>query len=138
VAEVDAAPFWREGGMLFAHLPMPHPPGRTVGEPLQVHYAANLSRAAGFVEALGRRARERFGDDVRIVVFSDHGLRFRHACASPLYARLPCDIPLAYRDDRVPVIVAGATPLDLSVIADNARVFQLADRRFDRRPAGRR
>lgn len=122
---VEEAPFWQQGGLLYAHVPLPHPPGAEPGGSLSQHYSANLSRVRDVVLRLATKARARFGTQVRLVIFSDHGLRYQYACSTPLYAGQPCDLPPTYTDTRVPIIVAGL-PANLDMIANNGQVFLLS------------
>jgi hypothetical protein len=122
----DQAPFWQKGGMLYIHVPLPHPPGASANGSLREHYADNIAQATGFVKHLSKRLRERFGANARLVIFSDHGLRYHYACTTPLYSALPCDIPDTYKSSEVPLIVAGPAPTSMSRVTTNAEVFSLA------------
>lgn len=127
LAGVDQAPFWQKGGMLYIHVPLPHPPGISTSGSLREHYAHNIEKATGFVTHLSERLRENFGTQARLVIFSDHGLRYQYACSTPLYASMPCDIPDNYKSLEVPLIVAGPASNEASRVHTNAEVFLLAN-----------
>lgn len=122
------APFWREGGLLFAHLPLPHPPGADPGGSLGSHYRHNLERAARLLDAMLVCAREA-GLQPRVVVFSDHPLRQAHWCSAyDAYADIGCEPEAALHDEHVPLIVAGEELPALDDITSNAQVFRLVAR----------
>lgn len=123
------APFWREGGFLFAHLPLPHPPGVTAGATLQMHYADNVLRAIKLVSEIVVRARRVAPNDTRLVIFSDHPLRQALWCRiyEP-YAAQGCVSVMEFEDTQVPLIVAGDHFSSIDQISNNAQVFRLADR----------
>lgn len=121
------APFWRQGGMLFAHLPMPHPPGARAGGTLKQDYKDNVQLASRVLDQMVERARAAGLERLRLVVFSDHPLRQPLWCAKQAYQVRGCK-PDAELDDRqVPLIVAtfGVEAPDLSGIRTNAQVFEL-------------
>ena len=124
---VDQAPFWTQGGMLYVHAPLPHPPGSSIDGSLPSHYRDNIKQAANFVRHVAARARQRFGDKVRLVIFSDHGLRYKYACSTPLYESMPCDIPDEFQGHEVPLIVAGTPSKALDRVTTNADIFYLVD-----------
>ena len=130
-AAIHEAPFWSRGGMLFAHVPLPHPPGVTPHGSLDQHYRENLERANRLVAAIATRARVAFGERVTIVIFSDHPLRYEQACRSTIYARTSCTLQAEFKDTRVPLIVASHRIVDLSDIHDNSQVFHLLGRLGD-------
>jgi len=125
---VVTAPVWREGGILFAHVPLPHPPGEGGEGSLATHYRDNIARAVrlvdGMVEQLARQPDRRF----TIIVFSDHPLRSTLWCDTTQYRRNGCPLPRQLVDDKVPLIVAGDVPPAFDSIEDNSEVFRLADR----------
>ena len=128
VAALGRAPIWTQGGFLFAHLPLPHPPGSTPGASLQTHYQENLGRALEVVAGIVARARQAPGDQLRIVIFSDHPLRQEMWCKSHLpYTLNHCVAVDALNDTQVPLIVAGNGELPaLDGIAANDQVFKVA------------
>ncbi len=123
--EVRTAPALTHGGVLFAHIPLPHPPGVTQGGTLAQHYEANIERAAALVDELLDTA-TRAGLMQRVIVASDHPLRQDMWCSDYLYYVVQGCKPVAtLRDNRVPLIVAGAGAPDLSETQDNLGVFSL-------------
>lgn len=121
------APTWRLGGLLYAHLPLPHPPGDTPGRSLAQDYGHNVERAAGVVGEVVERLRKA-GRPWRLVVFSDHPLRRDLWC--PTYSGAlarACMDDATLTDAQVPLIVAGNTPLpSLARLSSNLEVFGLA------------
>lgn len=112
LAAAARAPFWREGGVLFVHVPLPHPPGKRDGANLDQDYEANLLDAAALVESLAVRMRQSFGARHALVISSDHPLRPKVWCAMARYAAAGCAVRPAFVDTRIPLLVAtpGAAP----------------------------
>lgn len=125
LAGVDQAPFWHQGGMLYIHVPLPHPPGSSSSGSLGEHYADNIARATGFVAHLSILLRKRFGTNARLVIFSDHGLRYQYACSTPLYSSMACEVQDTYKGHEVPLIVAGPAATSMSRVSTNADIFSL-------------
>lgn len=123
---IQKAPLWTNGGMMFAHVPLPHPPGATPEASLETHYRENLLRAQRLVESLVVRSRKAGLDDFTLVLFSDHPLRPELWCSAPAYAHNGCPVPPELLDHRVPLIVAGSARVDISRISGNESIFQLA------------
>lgn len=119
------SPVWKDGGVLFAHVPLPHPPGEDPSQGLGLHYAANLQRAARLIgqmaEALGREPTRRFS----LVVFSDHPLRTSMWCGSTQYMGAACASDDTLIDDRVPLLVTGEVPSAFGRLQSNLEVFDL-------------
>lgn len=120
------APFWREGGMLYAHLPFPHPPASEPGATLVAHYATGIDRSAALVRRSVRKLRAAGHASVRVVVVSDHPLRIAEWCGNGTYSARRCEGAQALDDSVVPLIV-GTTdePVDLSPYSGNEQVFDL-------------
>lgn len=124
---VWAAPLWERGGILFAHLPLPHPPATAPSRRLPDDYRENLREAAELLDKVARRLAAR-GAPATLIVFSDHPLRPAMWCADSRYAAADCFASSAlFHDDRVPLIVATwrreAPRVD--GVRDNAGVFDL-------------
>lgn len=123
---IAAAPVWEKGGFLYAHIPLPHPPGIEAGGPLDQHYLANLKRATRLVERivsdLAREPSTRF----TIVIFSDHPLRAAAWCGSKQYRHNGCPLKPEFVDNKVPLIVAGEVPAAFDEIQNNREIFRLA------------
>lgn len=118
-----AAPAWALGGVLYAHLPSPHPVGlMAASRSLSQDYESNLQDVKTIVKkalVLLRSADRPF----RLIVFSDHPLRRRH-CDDPIYAVSNCN-KTKYFDDKVPLIVIGDRPSGFDAIKSNDEIFSL-------------
>jgi hypothetical protein len=124
---IELAPLWEQGGFLYAHVPLPHPPGLGQGT-LASHYDANLARAVRLIDRIAARAAREPERRFTIVVFSDHPLRPAMWCGFSQYRRDGCPVPPHMIDDKVPLIVAGEVPKAFAAINENIDIFRLADR----------
>lgn len=110
-ADVEAAllsaAFWTQGGLLYAHVPLPHPPANVPNGSLLAEYQANIVASARLVEGVLERLDARFGDEFVLVVTSDHALRVDLHCASPAYRRADCRQGLPENRNRVPLMVGS-------------------------------
>jgi hypothetical protein len=106
-----AAPFFRDGGLLYAHVSIPHPPGPGSVSNLSDDYKKNLDRTANFVRTVARKMNDRFGEHGVLIVTSDHGLRPEVWCKHYLYRYAGCTVERAYHDKRVPIIMSGQDTL---------------------------
>jgi hypothetical protein len=122
---ISKAPLWMRGGMMYAHVPLPHPPGPTVGGSLETHYRENVLQAIALVRGIVDRAQQAKFDRLTVVVFSDHPLRPSLWCATPLYAENGCPPSKDLLDDRVPLIVAGDSIPSLERLTNNGEVFSV-------------
>ena len=103
------APAWTHGGTIYAHLPMPHPPGRTPGAGLAQHYRENLDEVAVVLAEAARKAQQAAPGHVRIVVVSDHPLRQSMWCETIFpYPQEGCMIEPSLEEESVPVIAADS------------------------------
>ena len=129
LAAAFAAPFWREGGMLYLHLPLPHPSMEN-RESLRGHYLGNLARASQVLGLLLDRMRSRFGDDFSVIVTSDHPLRTEGWCRPGREYHAPgCSRGLPANRKRVPfIVISPQLPERPSMPADNLGVFHDAAR----------
>ena len=84
--QLDAAPFWRDGGVLFAHIPLPHLPARTPSNDLLLDYSENMVEAADLLSRFLDQMLRSFGDDFVLVVTSDHSLRLGSVCREARYS----------------------------------------------------
>jgi len=124
-AQLDAArqaPFWQNGGVLYLHLAMPHPPGLTLTGKLDSDYAGNIDRSAEFTQELVKELRSRFDDDWALLITSDHPLR-SWWCNSPHYRGTDCSLRPEFQTKRVPIIVASRKTLPSLTIESNAQIF---------------
>ncbi len=99
------APFWQKGGILFAHLLVPHPLMGIPLKPLQDEYTDNIAYGTELVKLVARKAKILFGDDFKIVVFSDHPLRTEFWCATNHYKSFGCAPTSDQISTKVPLIV---------------------------------
>jgi hypothetical protein len=120
------APVWRDGGFLYAHVPLPHPPGESGGGSLAAHYQANLERAAALVTRIGQELARQPERRFRVVVFSDHPLRPHLWCAGGQYSSNGCPLSSHLADDKVPLIAIGDIPTAFHTIKSNIEIFELA------------
>lgn len=118
------SPFWQEGGILYAHMPFPHPPGNLEGAGLAADYADNLQLAANTAAQVWKRGRARFGNNFRLVVTSDHPLRPELYCRHEKYLETGCNITPSTFPGFVPYIEVGEETIDRSIIRDNASLFK--------------
>lgn len=86
------SPFWQGGGILYAHMPFPHPPGNLEGAGLAADYADNLQFAANTAAQVRKRGRARFGNNFRFVVTSDHPRRPELYCGHEKHLETGCNI----------------------------------------------
>jgi len=121
------APAWRQGGFLFVHVPLPHPPGRKEAATLQENYEENLARARELVARMAARAHEA-SMSIRMVLFSDHPLRQAEWCADQwVYSSRGCKPIQELEDAMVPLIVADDDELPiLDSIVRNDQIFSLS------------
>lgn len=113
----------REGGLLFAHLPLPHPPGANAQLTMAQHYRANIDRAVTLLVDMLATARAS-GLRAKVVIFSDHPLRQKIWCNSyPPYVWDGCSNSTDLSDDKVPLVYAGARRVDLGGVDSNLTVF---------------
>ena len=96
-------PFWRDGGMVFAHLPIPHPPNAHHAASLDQDYRAGVKQANDIaIETLKRLiARQR---PFELAIFSDHPLRVASWCARYWPSDDSCTT-VAQSTKRIPRIV---------------------------------
>lgn len=123
-AFIDGSRFWNDGGVMYAHLPIPHPPGLDGQSTLDGDYAANIDAARAIVKSYAERLRSGFGDEFSIIVTSDHPLR-RYWCDSGTYLASNCSTRPEFSDDKVPLILASRRAPPAPRITSNRDVFQM-------------
>jgi hypothetical protein len=121
---IDHSQLWASGGILYAHLPIPHPPGLDGAGKLDDDYAANIAEARTIVRSLVARAQERFGTAYSFVITSDHPLR-NYWCSTGVYAAVDCSTRPEFRSNRVPLIVASPLAVSSRAISSNEQVFRI-------------
>jgi len=102
-----AAPFWSEGGVMFAHFLLPHPPGLHIEGGLNEEYAANINDAALFVTANIVALDKKFDKNYTLVITTDHPLRRNVWCKFKRYSNDGCMSDPLYSSKNVPMIVAS-------------------------------
>ncbi len=118
-------PALKLGGVVFAHVPLPHPPSAGTGT-LAEQYEINLKQAEKMLgEILDRMATHNI--EPRVMIFSDHPLRPAMWCSK--YAAQfdpPCLVTPGLVDDHVPLIVAARKSVpSISHVKSNQQVFEV-------------
>ena len=119
------APALQKGGVLFAHVPLPHPPAAGRGS-LAVHYARNVQQAEQLLgKILDRLDVNKL--EPRILIFSDHPLRPTMWCANrAALFDSPCKVTPELQDDHVPLIAAARSGLPaIEHVQSNQQVFDV-------------
>lgn len=106
-SQVRAAPFWKDGGTLYVHTMLPHPPGSVAGNTLDVDYAENLKKAAELATELALLLETTFGQNFLLVITSDHPLRPTVWCGPHRYAERECAESARFQSAKVPLIAVG-------------------------------
>lgn len=119
--------FWQEGGILYAHLFMPHPPGLDGMTTLDADYANNIEVTRTLLAAYQARLESSFGKQYSIIIVSDHPLR-DYWCNAEWYGTDRCATRPAFKDDKVPLIVAAPDTPAPPGIRNNRDVFQVLNR----------
>jgi hypothetical protein len=115
------APVWHDGGVLFVHMPLPHPSSRDPANGLAAHYASNLDAAAQLIGRIAATLGQDPSRSFSLVVFSDHPLRPATWCESAQQ----CLDDESLADDRVPLLVTGDLPATFGRLRSNQDVFDL-------------
>jgi hypothetical protein len=121
---IDHSQLWDSGGILYAHLPIPHPPGLDGKGKLDDDYAANIVEARTIVRSLVARAQKRFGPGYSLIITSDHPLR-NYWCSAGVYLGVDCSTRPEFRSNRVPLIVASPGSISTRTISSNEQVFRI-------------
>jgi hypothetical protein len=121
------APFWEKGGILFAHLLVPHPLMGVPSKSLNDEYTDNIANGAQVVKLVAQKSKLVFGKNFRIIVFSDHPLRPEMWCAKENYTEIDCMTDAAKISTQVPLIIASPTveKKNRNTIQNNQDVFDL-------------
>ena len=118
------APFWKEGGFLFAHLLLPHPPGKNDGGSLNDDYDNNIMDATQLISKTITILDNNFKNNYTIVVTSDHPLRLGVWCKFSRYNDKPCVVQDKFISKTVPLIVASHQAVGKCSINDNKDIFK--------------
>ena len=119
--------FWREGGILYAHLFMPHPPGLDGMTTLDADYANNIEVTRTLLAAYQTRLKSSFGKHYSILIVSDHPLR-DYWCNAEWYGPARCATRPEFKDDKVPLIVAAPEAPQPVGIRNNRDIFHILNR----------
>lgn len=102
---LDAAPLWKDGGVLMAHLPLPHPSMERADTDLARSYEKNTTEASRQIAVLTKRLIDQFPGDFRLIITTDHPLRVDAWCkAGMIYASARCGEGLPPDEGIVPLI----------------------------------
>ena len=119
-----AAPFWNGGGgLLFIHMPTPHPHGGSGNRLLYHEYLQNTLRSRIFIEDNIKKLRSHFGDDFVIIITSDHSLRTKMWCDSPTYKSPDCLLKSPQPSNFVPLFVFAPREKVVHKRSDNLGLF---------------
>jgi hypothetical protein len=121
---VSQAPFWKDGGMLYIHTLLPHPPAAATGGTLDQDYAANLRQASDFAVELSNRLVQRFGANYLFVITSDHPLRPDVWCSMYRYGRPGCLESRQFTSTHVPLIATGRSAESLMNVVNNLKLLE--------------
>ncbi len=110
VNSVNQMPFWEQGGLLYIHLPIPHPwlenhAAKGAREALDIHYQEKIVLASDVIKDLLNRLTIRFGNDFIFVITTDHSLRTDLWCKSTF----ACAHPNPTYSYDIPFIVISPT-----------------------------
>lgn len=122
ISFIERSAFWRTGGVMVAHLPVPHPPGLDQLTTLDADYAANIDIAATLVQRWSLRLHAQFPGRASLVITSDHPLR-RYWCSAEAYGMAKCDTRASFKSNQVPWIVATDTERSWSAPTSNREAF---------------
>ena len=114
------APFWENGGLLYAHVLLPHPVGLSPTLSLEQEYQANVVESAKLASQILERLTSRFKDNFVFVLTSDHPLRVDFHCRFSPYSRENCKTGLPENRGRVPFILVHSEPIYKPVIKSAA------------------
>lgn len=119
------APTLKQGGVLFAHLPLPHPPASGTGS-LAEQYVKNVQKAEQLLgQILDRLTVNKV--EPRILIFSDHPLRQSMWCSnSSGMFDAPCEVVDELSDNKVPLILAARNSVPtIANVQSNKEVFDV-------------
>lgn len=131
VEALMASPTLMVGGVLYAHLPLPHPPAFGGGS-LSDQYLRNVQKTEQLlIRILDRLEANQL--EPRIMIFADHPLRQSMWCANEsTHFDRPCTINSQLLDEHVPLIVAGRGVLpSLDQLESNKLVFSVLRKWLD-------
>jgi hypothetical protein len=129
-SQAQAAPFWKDGGTLYVHTMLPHPPGSVAGQALDADYAENLKKSADLAADLALQLETTFGQNFLLVITSDHPLRPTIWCGPHRYVERGCAESVRFQPLKVPLIAVGQGAKALMDLDSNLGLMnRLAQRR---------
>jgi hypothetical protein len=131
IEAVMASTTLKAGGVLYAHLPFPHPPAAGTGS-LQDQYLKNIQKTEQLLTRILDRL-EANQLEPQIMIFADHPLRQSMWCDSESrqFDR-PCTVNSQLHDEHVPIIVAGRGALpSIDQLDSNKEVFSVLRKWLD-------
>jgi hypothetical protein len=118
-------PFWSSGGLLYAHLPIPHLPSRKNFATNKEAYEENVNEAATLIADIASKLQLTFGSNFTLIITSDHAYRKSEKCDSVRYVDISCNEVKGLPANRglVPLIVANTNKLNVSLPNSNVGLF---------------
>lgn len=108
VSKIWSAPFWSSGGVLFTHLPTPHPNMEMSDVGLANEYMSELVNLSVLIEKIIERLESKFEEKYTLVITSDHHLRKEIWCdLYPTQLNRACDADFLRSEGKVPYIIVN-------------------------------
>ncbi len=117
------APFWREGGILYLHILLPHPTGEGAARSLKWEYATNVKAAGALLRELAMELLLRFPGDHALLVTADHPLRTKMWCRNSVYLSPTCESENSEEGDVVPFIVWAPERIKVTLPSSNVGIW---------------
>lgn len=129
---ISEAPFWKQGGTLYVHVPIPHPAEVPGNKALNEEYRKNIGAAERLVGDLATKLKTNFDGNVVLIVTSDHPLRSYYWCNNTAYTEVQdsaeCMKANPENRERVPLIIATAAGRPVEATMPTTTVGLLAVR----------
>lgn len=122
--QLDGAPFWERGGLLYIHLPLPHPPASMPSKSLANDYRSNMLDAEVVTRDIIQRLQASFDQQFLLVITSDHPLRTDMYCKGLQYRSDNCAVGLPANRGQVPLIIASPQTIPFIGLEDNLGLLQ--------------
>jgi hypothetical protein len=119
------SPFWSSGGLLYAHLPIPHLPSKKKFSTDTEAYEDNVNEAASLIADVASKLQLNFGNNFMLVITSDHAYRKSERCNSLQVSDIACIKVKGLPENRglVPLIVASPKKMNVSLPISNVGLF---------------
>lgn len=121
--EIHNASFWNEGGLIYIHIMLPHPPGVFDNTSLDSAYSENIVHATLTVIELVEKLNNSFPNGFQLYVTSDHPLRPNVWCGTQRYAGR-CEVRESFISTKVPLISISNFDADICLINSNFQIFE--------------